>query len=69
MRKSSKGFKHRPRQALTESQLTESRQIITQSLNDDLIIFDLPGSKRAVNDITNFKSKALTIANAITKAN
>ena len=57
MRKSSKGFKHRPRQTLTEGQLTESRQIIAQSLNDDPTIFDLPESKRTVDDITNFFMK------------
>lgn len=57
MRKSNKGFKHRPKQALTESQLTESRQIIAQSLNDDPTIFDLPESKRTVDDITNFFMK------------
>lgn len=57
MRKSNKGFKHRPKQALTESQLTESRQIIAQSLNDDPTVFDLPESKRTVDDITNFFMK------------
>ena len=57
MKKSNKGFKHRPKQALTESQLTESRQIIAQSLNDDSTIFDLPESKRTVDDITNLFMK------------
>ena len=57
MRRSSKGFKHRPRQTLAEGQLTESRQVIAQSLNDDSTIFDLPESKRTVNDITNFFMK------------
>lgn len=54
MRKSSKGFKYRPKQTLTESQLTESKQVIAQSLNNDPTIFDLPESKRTVDDITNF---------------
>ena len=57
MRKSSKGFKHKPKQALAEGQLTESKQIIAQSLNDDPTIFDLPESKRTVDDITNFFMK------------
>lgn len=57
MRKSSKGFKHKPKKTLTEGQLTESGQIIAQSLNDDPTIFDLPESKRTVDDITNFFMK------------
>ena len=59
MRKSSKGFKYKPKQALTESQLTESMQIIAQSLNDDPTIFDLPESKRTVDDIINFFMKIM----------
>ena len=57
MRKSSKGFKHKPKQALAESQLTESMQIIAQSLNYDPKIFDLPESKRTVDNIINFFMK------------
>lgn len=37
--------------------MTESRQIIAQPLNDDPTIFDLPESKRTVDDITNFFMK------------
>ena len=59
MRKSSKGFKHKPKQALTESQLTESKQVIAQSLNNDPTIFDLPESKRTVDDIINFFMKIM----------
>jgi len=54
MRKSSKGYKHKPKKTLTESQLTESRRVIAQTLNDNPTIFDLPASKRTVDDITNF---------------
>ena len=37
--------------------MTESKQIIAQSLNDDPTIFDLPESKRTVDNITNFLMK------------
>ena len=39
--------------------MTESRQIIAQPLNDDPTIFDLPESKRTVDDIINFFMKIM----------
>lgn len=54
MVKARKSQKTKTRISLTEKQLSEAKQIARQSLADDPTIFDLPESKRTVDDITNF---------------